>query len=174
MKPGNFILNSIDALLYKVLMRLVDQMPMRGVKFISYFYPDARVRKAYLRRLGVEMGENTFANFGLIHIGNNSEISVFIGNNVSIAANLTLVSESSPNNSKLLSNNPYISENLYKIGKIHIEDDVWIGANVTILPGVRIGRGSIIGACSLVNKDIPAGTVSFGIPAVVRRKLPDA
>lgn len=47
---------------------------------------------------------------------------------------------------------------------IHIEDNVWIGADVTILPGVTIGRGSVIGAKSLVTKDIPAGVLAMGSP----------
>lgn len=48
-----------------------------------------------------------------------------------------------------------------------IEDDVWIGAKVTILPGVHIGRGSIIGAGSVVSKDIPEYSVAVGNPVRV-------
>lgn len=47
---------------------------------------------------------------------------------------------------------------------IHIEDNVWIGADVTILPGVTIGKGSVIGAKSLVTRDIPAGMLAVGSP----------
>jgi acetyltransferase-like isoleucine patch superfamily enzyme len=50
---------------------------------------------------------------------------------------------------------------------ITIGNNVWIGANSTILPGVKIGDGAIIGAGSLVLKDIPSGTVSFGVPTKV-------
>ncbi|MCI0561193.1 MAG: acyltransferase [Nitrososphaera sp.] len=53
-------------------------------------------------------------------------------------------------------------------GGVTIEDDVWIGAHSFIKDGVTIGRGSIIGACSFVNKDIPAYSVAFGCPAKVR------
>ena len=53
---------------------------------------------------------------------------------------------------------------------IIIEDDVWIGANVTILKGVTIGKGSIIAAGSLVTKDIEPCTIAGGIPA---RKIRD-
>lgn len=48
-------------------------------------------------------------------------------------------------------------------------DNVWIGANVTILPGVTIGDDAVIGAASLVTKDIPAGAVAVGAPARVVR-----
>lgn len=50
---------------------------------------------------------------------------------------------------------------------VYIEEDVWIGANVTILKGVRIGRGAIIGACSVVTKSIPRYAVAVGNPASV-------
>jgi acetyltransferase-like isoleucine patch superfamily enzyme len=48
-----------------------------------------------------------------------------------------------------------------------IEDDVWVGANVTILPGRRIGQGSIVGAGSVVTRDVPAYAIVGGNPAVV-------
>ncbi|WP_287895665.1 acyltransferase [Dehalobacter sp.] len=49
---------------------------------------------------------------------------------------------------------------------VEIEDDVWIGANVTILKGVKIGKGSVIGAGSLVVKDVPPYTVHVGLPSI--------
>ncbi len=55
-------------------------------------------------------------------------------------------------------------------GGVTIEDDVWIGAQSVIADGVKIGRGSIIGTCSYVNKDIPEYSIAFGIPATVHKK----
>ena len=52
---------------------------------------------------------------------------------------------------------------------IVLGDNVWIGANVTILPGVTIGDDAVIGAASLVTKDVPAGAVAVGAPARVVR-----
>jgi maltose O-acetyltransferase len=54
---------------------------------------------------------------------------------------------------------------------IVIEDDVWIGVRAVILKGVRIGRGSAIGAGAVVTSDIPAGSVAFGVPARVVKRL---
>ena len=54
--------------------------------------------------------------------------------------------------------------------RIIIEDDVWIGANAIVLPGVRIGKGAIIGAGSVVNCDIPAMSIATGNPAIVVRR----
>lgn len=56
---------------------------------------------------------------------------------------------------------------------INIKDRVWIGANSTVCSGVTIGEGSIIGAGSVVNKDIPAGVVAAGSPCRVIRKITD-
>ncbi len=56
---------------------------------------------------------------------------------------------------------------------ITIEDEVWIGANATVIGGVTIGKGSIIGAGSVVTRDIPGGVIAYGNPCKVRRKITD-
>ena len=56
-------------------------------------------------------------------------------------------------------------------GKVVLKQNCRIGSHSTILPGVSIGKNSIIGAHSLVNKDIPDNVVAFGVPAKVVRKL---
>lgn len=55
---------------------------------------------------------------------------------------------------------------------IFIEDDCWIGGNVVILPGVRIGKGCTIGAGSIVTKDIPPYSVAVGSPCRVIKTIP--
>ena len=60
-------------------------------------------------------------------------------------------------------------------GQVVIEDDCWIGSNATILKGVRIGRGSVIGAGAIVSKDIPPYSIYTGVPEVkIRRRFTDA
>ena len=54
---------------------------------------------------------------------------------------------------------------------ISVGSDVWIGGNVVVLPGVTIGDGCIIGAGSVVTRDIPAGFLAFGNPCRVIRRL---
>ena len=54
---------------------------------------------------------------------------------------------------------------------MHIGNNVWIGANATILPGVTIGDNSVIGAGAVVSKDIPANVLALGVPARVVREL---
>jgi acetyltransferase-like isoleucine patch superfamily enzyme len=61
-----------------------------------------------------------------------------------------------------------------EVAPIVIEDNVWIGLRATVLKGVRIGRGSVIGAGSVVTSDIPPGSLAFGVPARVVRSLSSA
>lgn len=55
-------------------------------------------------------------------------------------------------------------------GPVVLEEDVWVGSNTVILSGVRIGRGSVIGAGTVVTKDIPRYSIAFGSPAKVHSK----
>ena len=57
-----------------------------------------------------------------------------------------------------------------QLASLIIEDDAWIGAHVVILPGVRIGKGAVIGAGAVVTRDVPAGAISCGVPARVTRQ----
>lgn len=54
---------------------------------------------------------------------------------------------------------------------VKIEDNVWIGANVTILPGVTIGKGAIVAAGAVVNKDVAPYTIAGGVPAVTIKTI---
>lgn len=66
----------------------------------------------------------------------------------------------------------YDNSELLKSKKIIIEDDVWIGINCVVLPGVRIGKGSVIGSNSVINNDIPPYSIAVGSPArVVKQRL---
>ena len=58
-----------------------------------------------------------------------------------------------------------------KYGDIHLGKGCYIGINVTIMPGVHIGEGAVIGSCALVTKDIPAWTIAAGVPAKVIRNV---
>ncbi len=160
-------LKLVDNLIYNFLNKNVNIMPLRFKKLIANYYTDARIRKIYWEELGIHFGENSYPNLGLILCsdGTNKPI-VHIGKNVSIGPSLILVSNSSPNNSNLLKKYNYVKNKLTKNLPIIIEDDVWIGANVTILPGVTIKKGSIIGAGSLVLKDTEAFSIYAGTPAI--------
>lgn len=167
------MLDKIDEFIYGFLINNFLIMPKRFVKFIAYYYPDARVRKLYLKKLGVEMGENTFSNLGLIVIPNENDICVRIGKNVSLAPYITFVCNSSPNNGEKIKDIDYVKNKLERKENIIVEDEVWIGANVTILPGVHIGKCSVIGAGSVVTKDVPSYSIVAGVPAKIIKKIGD-
>ncbi len=65
----------------------------------------------------------------------------------------------------------YLSPGVTCCGKSVVESDCFIGAGTTIMPGVRVGRGSVVGAGSLVNKDIPENVLAFGSPAKPVREI---
>jgi len=109
----------------------------------------------------IEIGENTRIHGSCIHAYSN----IYIGKNCLIAANCQIFD----GNGHDLSFND-VSNRINSKGTakpIFIEDNVWIGANSIILPGVRIGQGSVIGAGSVVTKDIPSMTLAAGNPAKV-------
>ncbi len=112
----------------------------------------------------IEIGEDTFINEMCLIYTYNSIIK--IGNGVLIGPGTILHTHHH--------NFQQTDVPIYKqvgTGKpIIIQDDVWIGANCTILGGVRIGAHSVIGAHSLVNKDIPPNSIAYGVPCKVKRQ----
>lgn len=110
---------------------------------------------------------------GEILIGNNVDLGFYsliyasekvqLGNNVLIAAHCYII-----DSNHSIAKDALIREQKASVkGEIIIEDDVWLGAGVKVLSGVRIGRGAVIGAQSLVNKDIPPYAIAVGVPAKV-------
>ena len=65
---------------------------------------------------------------------------------------------------------PIMDQKVYSKGPIEIGDYTWLGTNVTIVDGVKIGKGVVVGALSLVNKDIEDYAIAVGIPAKIIRK----
>ena len=88
-----------------------------------------------------------------------------LGNNVRLASDVTFVTHDVTH--VMLNANPTLNGAQFKekIGCIEIQDNVFVGAGTTILYGVRIGSNVIVGAGSLVNKDIPSNSVVGGVPA---------
>lgn len=71
----------------------------------------------------------------------------------------------------LTNNHDFYDRPVITCKPVHIKKNVWIGANVTILPGVTIGENAIVGACSVVTKDVPDNAVVVGNPARVIKYL---
>jgi len=150
-----------------------DSIPPRWKRWLAMYYPDARIRKLFWQKTCVEMGEGTYANPGMIVTDDytTGECLLSIGDRVSIAPGVFFIAYSYPNNSDVLQAHPYVATRLIRREKIVVEDDAWIGAHVTILPGVRIGRCSIIGAGAVVIEDVPPYTIVVGVPAKIIRNI---
>jgi len=164
-------LKEFDEELFDFLLKFTGEMPKRFGKFLAMYYPDARIRKLYSKYIGIEMGNGTYANLGIKVASDDAGIHVHIGDYVSIAPNVTFVCSWSANNGTEINTLDYVKEKLTKQGDIFVEDNVWIGANVTIMPGVKIGRCSVIGAGSIVFNDVEPYSVYAGIPAKKIRDL---
>lgn len=109
----------------------------------------------------VIIGKRTVINSGCVLYSGNG---IYIGNDVAIAANCTFA----PVNHEYSQREKRINQQGFRPSKggIHVEDDVWIGANCVILDGAILRRGCVIGAGSIVRKEIAAYTVNAGFPLV--------
>ncbi|HEX3247496.1 MAG TPA: DapH/DapD/GlmU-related protein, partial [Chloroflexota bacterium] len=120
--------------------------------------PNARSASGSRLTIGRRVAINEFNNIrvsgGSISIGDNTLISQrvsIIGTNHSLGRNAAIRDQ------------PW---NLSRATTV-IEDDVWLGAHVVVLPGVRIGRGAVVGAGAIVTKDLPKYSIAVGVPACV-------
>lgn len=155
------------------------------IQFIFSLLPDTRLYsfKAFLLRLrGFEIGQNVRVVSSVkiklkqLSIGDNTFIgfetlieggiaSVMIGKNVDIAPSCAILTGSHE-----------IGDSSHRAGKgysadIAINDGTWVGASSTILGGVRIGKGCIVAAGSLVREDVEDNCLVAGVPARIIRKL---
>ncbi len=137
---------------WKVVRNVLVIETARYMPFFSW-------KNRMYRWLGLEVGAQTAIAFKvtmdilfpeLIRIGKNS----IIGYNTTILAHEYLVNE-------------------YRLGEVHIGDDVMIGANCLILPGVHIGDGAVVAAGSVVTRDVPPGAFVGGHPARPLRRAPE-
>jgi len=110
----------------------------------------------------VEIGNNFFANMNLVILDG---AKVTIGDNVFVAPNVGIYTAGHP-----LEVEPR-NEGVEYAYPVTIGNNVWIGAHVAILPGVTIGDNSVIGAGSIVSRDIPSGVLAVGNPCRVIRKI---
>lgn len=94
---------------------------------------------------------------------------IFVEDEVSISNGVTLLCHQ--RNLELYSVGDLINSTSFKYGEIHLKKGCFIGINSTIMPGVTVGEGAIVGACSVVTKDVPPWTVAVGSPAKVVREI---
>ena len=110
------------------------------------------------------VGNYFYANYGLVVV---DDVDVFIGDYVMCGPNVSICVTGHPVYGEYRRDGTQFSLS------VHIGNDVWIGANVVIMPGVTIGNNVVIGAGSVVTKDIPDTVVAFGTPCRVARQITD-
>lgn len=113
----------------------------------------------------IEIGNNFFANYGLIIL---DVAKVVIGDNVQFATNVSILTAGHPIH-------PQSRNSGYEYGiEIKIGNSVWLGSNVVVNPGIEIGDNAVIGAGSIVTKNIPANVIAVGNPCKVLREITEA
>ena len=103
------------------------------------------------------------------HIGAINKI--IIGNNVFIGGKVFITDHSHGDTNSISLGSAPAERKLYSKGEVVIENNVWIGEGVVILPGVTVGENSIIGANSVVTKSIPKNSIAAGNPAKIIREI---
>ena len=110
----------------------------------------------------VHFGKNIYANYNLTLV---DDTHIYVDDNVMFGPNVVVCTATHPID-------PNLRLEVAQYNKpIHIHKNAWIGGNVFIMPGVSIGENSVIGAGSVVTKDIPANVIALGNPARVYRKI---
>ena len=110
----------------------------------------------------IEVGKNFFANYNCTII---DVAKVKIGDNCQMAPNVAIYTAGHPLH-------PVSRNSMYEYGiSVTIGDNVWIGGNTVIMPGVHIGSNTVIGAGSVVTKDIPDWVVAVGNPCRVIKQI---
>lgn len=113
----------------------------------------------------IEVGENFFANYNLVILDVGK---VKIGKNAQFAPNVAIYTAGHPVH-------PDSRNSGYEYGiDVTIGDNVWLGGNTVVMPGVHIGNNVVIGGGSVVTKDIPDDVIAVGNPCRVLRKITEA
>ena len=107
-------------------------------------------------------GNDVYANFNLTMV---DDTHIYVGDNTMFGPNVVLATAGHP----IL---PQLRELGYQFNApIHIGKNCWLGAGVIVLPGVKIGENTVIGAGSVVTKDMPSNVVAVGNPCKVLREI---
>jgi acetyltransferase-like isoleucine patch superfamily enzyme len=113
------------------------------------------------------MGDVTIGHHTRIGLHNTVIGPVVIGNNVNLAQGITITAL----NHCFADHEKRIDEQGVTVSQVTVSDDVWIGANAVVLPGVTIGSHSVVAAGAVVTHDVPAYSLVAGVPAKVIKNI---
>jgi maltose O-acetyltransferase len=133
------------------------------LKLIAKHIPGFQLRIRLLRMCGYEIGDSVYIGEDIIIIddldGAHSKFNLSVGDRAAISPRVTFIMHTKPNESRIA---PYVNSHR---GSICIEADAWIGTGAVILPNVTVGEGAVVGANSVVTKNVTRYTVVGGVPA---------
>ncbi|AMM90475.1 MULTISPECIES: acyltransferase [Bacillus] len=153
-------------------MRKTDRYPVKGVNSLRQVYRTVPFLKVVKNFIFIQMARYTpfmgmknwiYRTFLRMKVGEDTAFALMVMVDLMFPEKITVGRNSVIGyNTTILSHEYLIKE--YRLGEVYIGDEVLIGANSTILPGVTIGDGAIVSAGTLVNKDVPAGSFVGGNP----------
>ena len=142
-------------------LSIITMLKKKVFKYIAKMSPGNGLRIWLLRKCNYEIGKKVYIGEDLIIVDDlkDKKNYLIIEDRAAISPRVTLVLHTKPNWSRIAD---YVNS---KKGKITIGKDAWIGAGAVILPDVQVGEGAVVGANSVVTRDVPPYTVVGGIPA---------
>lgn len=146
----------------KLLLKRKGVHIFNNTTFSNVLFKGTAVIEPYCRLVGspkITFGDNFYANAGCHFFGD-----ITFGRDVMIGPKTVIWTR----NHGTALGTPMKSQD-HTTKPVVIEDDVWIGANVTILMGVNIGSGAIVGAGSVVTRSVPPNAIVVGNPAVIKK-----
>ena len=165
-----------------------------NIEFNKLYEDETEKRNAILKDLLGDFGAGSFIqgpitfHYGIhTHIANNvfinfnftvqDDAEVYIGEHCNFGPNVTIVTPLHPmiaSERRMFTCPDGVDRRLCRCKEVHIGHDCWFGANVVVCPGVTVGNNCVIGAGSVVVKDIPDNTFAAGNPCRVIREITDA
>lgn len=164
-----------DVSLWRVIKQFFKNIHLKHLeKMLDRFYLEPfaprKLRPILIRKMGCHVGKNTF--FGdYVRMDTSYADMIYIGDYTHITSGCRLLCHQRDLMGYYVGDNA--AELGYRTGEIHIGKGVMVGMETLIMPGVTIGDGAIIGAGSIVTKDIPAWTIATGRPARVVKSIPE-
>ncbi|MED1532266.1 acyltransferase [Bacillus altitudinis] len=153
-------------------MRKTDRYPVKGVNSLRQVYRTVPFLKVVKNFIFIQLARYTpfmgmknwiYRTFLRMKVGEDTAFALMVMVDLMFPEKITVGRNSVIGyNTTILSHEYLIKE--YRLGEVYIGDEVLIGANSTILPGVTIGDGAIVSAGTLVNKDVPVGSFVGGNP----------
>ena len=164
-----------DVSLWRVIKQFFKNIRLKSLEkmldwaVLEPFEP-RKLRPILIRKMGCHVGKNTF--FGdYVRMDTSYADMIYIGDYSHVTSGCRLLCHQRDLTGYCVGDNA--AELGYKTGEIHIGKGVMVGMETLIMPGVTIGDGAIIGAGSIVTRDIPAWTIATGRPARVVKQIPE-